>query len=124
MEEKQEKIVYIGTCAGDNPEKACIPFVMAVAAQAMDVKAIIILQGNGVSLAVKGYADTMLLGGGFPPIKKLITDFMELGGEMKLCMPCLQARNIEETDLIQGAEVTASGSINVAAMEADAVLVY
>jgi len=124
MEEKQEKIVYIGTCAGDDPEKASIPFVMAVAAQAMDVEAIIILQGNGVYLAVKGYADTMLPGGGFPHIKKLITDFLELGGEIKLCMPCLQARNIEEDNLIPGAQVTASGSINVAAMEADAVLVY
>jgi len=117
-------MITVLTCAGDNPEKACIPFVMAVAAQAMDVEAIVILQGNGVHLAVKGYADTMLPGGGFPHIKKLISDFIEAGGKMKLCMPCLQGRKIEETDLIEGAEITASGSINVAAMEADAVLVY
>jgi uncharacterized protein involved in oxidation of intracellular sulfur len=124
MEQKEEKILYIGTCAGDNPEKACMPFVMALAAQAMDVKATIALQGNGVYLALKGYADTMLPGGGFPPIKKLIADFLEMGGELKICMPCIKERNIKETDLIQGAEITAGGALNVAAMEANAVLVY
>ena len=124
MEEKQEKILYIGTCAGENPEKASIPFVMALAAQAMDVKAIIALQGNGVYLAMKGYIDTMLPGGGFPPMKKLIADFLELGGELKICMPCIKERNIAETDLIEGSEITAGGALNIAAMEADAVLVY
>lgn len=123
-EEKQEKMLYIGTCAGDNPEKACMPFVMALAAQAMDVHATIALQGNGVYLALKGYVDTMLPGGGFPPLKKLITDFLELGGELKICMPCIKERNIAESDLIEGAEITAGGALNVAAMEADAVLVY
>jgi len=124
MEEKQEKILYIGTCAGDNPEKACMPFVMALAAQSMDIKAIIALQGNGVYLALKGYAETMLPGGGFPPLKKLITDFLELGGELKICMPCIKERNIAETDLIEGSEITAGGALNIAAIEADAVLVY
>ncbi|QTA82570.1 DsrE/F-like protein domain-containing protein [Desulfonema limicola] len=124
MEQKQEKILYIGTCAGENPEKACMPFVMALAAQAMDVKATIALQGNGVYLALKGYVDTMLPGGGFPPIKKLITDFLELGGELKICMPCIKERNIAETDLIEGSEITAGGALNLAAIEADAVLVY
>jgi uncharacterized protein involved in oxidation of intracellular sulfur len=53
-ENKEEKILYIGTSADDDPEKASMPFVMACAALAMDIKATIALQGNGVYLAQKG----------------------------------------------------------------------
>ena len=33
------------------------PLLLANAAQAMDVDAVVVLQGNGVYLAKKGYAD-------------------------------------------------------------------
>ncbi len=124
MTEKEEKILYIGTSGGEDPERASMPFMMANAALAMDVKASIALQGNGVYLALKGYVDTVLPGGGFPPLKKLITDYLELGGKIKLCTPCVQGRNIAESDLIEGAELSAAGSLNLEALEANAVLVY
>ena len=75
MADKQEKILYITTNGGENPEKASMPFVMANAAMAMDVEAAIAMQGNSVYLAQKGYAEHVLPGGGFGPIKKLIEDF-------------------------------------------------
>ena len=124
MAEKEEKVLYIATCGGENPEKASMPFVMACAALAMDVNATICLQGSAVYLAQKGYVDNMLTGGGFPHITKLITDFVELGGKMWVCMPCIKERNIEESDLIDGAETTAAGAVNVEAMESNAVFVY
>jgi predicted peroxiredoxin len=123
-ENQEEKILYIATCAGDNPEKAATPFVMANAALAMDIKATVVLQGNGVYLAQKGYVDTMLPAGGFPSIKELLASFMELGGELKVCVPCLKARNIPESEMVQGAQTTAAGALNIAAIEAKAVLVY
>lgn len=124
MTEKEEKVLYIATCGGENPEKAAMPFVMACAALAMDVKATICLQGNGVYLAQKGYVDNMLPGGGFPHITKLIKDFVELSGRMWVCVPCIKERNIEESELIDGAETTAAGAVNVEAMQSDAVFVY
>ena len=123
-ENNEEKILYIGTCAGENPEKAAMPFVMANAALAMDVQATVCLQGNGVYLAQKGYMDTMLPAGGFPPLKELLTGFLELGGTLKVCVPCIKARNIDEADLVAGSQTTAAGALNLAAMEADAVMVY
>jgi uncharacterized protein len=125
MTEKQEKIMYFCTHASDNPEKAAMPFVMANAALAMDIKAMVVLQGDGVYLAKKGYVDNMMTPGGFPPLTKLVQDFMELGGELKVCVPCIKERNINEsTDLIEGAETTAAGALTVEAIEADAVFVY
>ena len=123
--EPTEKILYIGTKAGDDPEKAAMPFVMANAALAMDMEATVCLQGNGVYLAQKGYTDTMMPPGGFPPLKKLVSEFIELGGKLLVCVPCIKHRNINEaTDLIAGAQTTAAGALNVEATESKAVFVY
>ena len=123
--EQGEKILYIGTKASDDPEKAAMPFVMACAALAMDIGATICLQGNGVYLAQKGYAEKMMAPGGFPPLQKLVSEFIELGGQLLVCMPCIKERHIDEaTDLIAGAKITAAGALNVEAMESKAVFVY
>ena len=124
MAEQDEKILYFCTKAGEDPEKAAMPFVMACAALAMEIKATVVLQGNGVYLARKGYVDNMLPPGGFPPIKELVAQFLELGGELKVCVPCIKERNIDESDLIEGYQATAAGALNIEAMEANAVLVY
>ena len=125
MAEKEEKILYICTHAGEDPEKAAMPFVMANAALTMDIKTTIALQGNGVYLAQKGYVDTMLPAGGFPPVKKLVQDFMDQGGKLLVCVPCIKERNInEDSDMIDGAQTTAAGTLTVEALESDTVFVY
>ena len=124
MAEKEEKILYIATHGGEDPEKASMPFVMACAALAMDIKATVCLQGNGVYLARKGYADNVLPGGGFPHVKELLKTFMELGGKMLVCGSCIKSRNIEESDLIDGVGITAAGALNIEAMGSGAVFVY
>jgi predicted peroxiredoxin len=124
MEEKVEKILYVLTCAGENPEKASMPFALANAAMAMDIPATVCLQGNGVYLAQKGYADHVLPGGGFPPIKKLILDFVEQGGKIWVCVPCIKERNIAVEDLIEGSETTAAAKVNLEALQSSAVFVY
>jgi uncharacterized protein involved in oxidation of intracellular sulfur len=124
MSEKQEKILYICTSGEDRPETAHIPFVLANAALAMDIQASIVLQADAVHIARKGFAATMPGGGGFPPMKQLLDSFLELGGKIKVCGPCIKSRDIAESDLLEGAEVTAAGALNLEAMESDAVLVY
>ena len=120
-----EKILYFGTHACENPEKAAMPFVMANAALAMDMEAVVVLQGNGVYLAQKGYADKMTTPGGFPPVAQLLNDFMELGGRLLVCVPCIKERHIDEAaDLVEGAQTTAAGALNVEATESKAVFVY
>lgn len=124
-EEKVEKILYIGTNAGENPEKAAMPFVMANAAMAMDIQATVCLQGNGVYLAYKGYAEKMAPPGGFAPVQTLLSEFLELGGKLLVCVPCIKERNIsEETELVDGAQTTAAGALNIEATESNAVFVY
>lgn len=121
---EEERILLICTHASDDPETAAIPFVMANAAMAMDVKATIVLQSHGVYLAKKGYAQNMVRPGGFDPFTKLISDFKELGGELKVCVPCIKERHIEESDLIDGAKTTAAGRLITDALAANAVFTY
>lgn len=123
--ESTEKILYFATHACDNPEKAALPFVMANAALAMDIEAVVALQGDGVYLAQKGYAERMIRPGGFPPVAKLLKEFLELGGRLLVCVPCIKERNIDEkTDLVAGSKLSAAGAFNIEAMEAKAVFVY
>ena len=125
MSEKEEKILYVSTHGDESLDKASVPFVLANAALAMDIDATVCLQGNGVYLARKGYTDTMLPPGGFPPLSKLVREFLELGGHLLVCVPCIKERNIDEgRDLIEGSQTTAAGALNVLAMECNAVFVY
>jgi uncharacterized protein involved in oxidation of intracellular sulfur len=124
MSEKEEKILYLSTHGDENIDKASIPFVLANGALSMDVNATIILQANAVVFAKKGFVETVPAGGGFPPMKKLLSDFTEFGGTLQVCGPCIKERGITPDDLIDGATVTAAGQVNIAAIEADAVFVY
>ena len=82
MSEK-EKIVFIATHAGDDPERASFPIMLANAAQSMDVEAVVILQSEGVYLAKKGYADDITVPG-FTPLKQLIDSYVANGGKFLL----------------------------------------
>jgi len=114
----------MSTVGGENPEKACVPFVLAIAALATDIKATIVLQGNAVYLIKAEYRKHMLPGGGFPPIEKLFTDFQELGGELLVCGPCIKQRNIDKSELPEGAKISAAGQMNILAIESDALFVF
>ncbi|HDI59032.1 MAG TPA: multidrug transporter [Desulfobacteraceae bacterium] len=124
MEAKTEKTLYITTVGPENPDKAAFPFVLANAALSMDIEATIVLQSNAVQFAKTGLADTVPAAGGLPPMKKLLADFLELGGKMWVCGPCIKVRGIQESDLVVGAEVTAAAQVNIAALAADALFVY
>jgi uncharacterized protein involved in oxidation of intracellular sulfur len=124
MTDKEKKIIYVGMHAADDPEKAAMPFVLACAALAMNIKVSITLQGNGVYLAKKGYIDSMPQGGGFPPMHELLANFLELGGTLKVCVPCIKSRNIKESELVENTQTTGAATLNAEAIEADAVMVY
>jgi uncharacterized protein involved in oxidation of intracellular sulfur len=120
---EKEKIIYITTHAGEDPERASLPLVLANAAQAMEVDALVVLQGTGVYLAKKGYVEHVHAAG-LAPLKELLDNFVEAGGKLLVCVPCMQQRNINESDLIEGAEPTAAGSLTMEILSAKATLVY
>lgn len=120
---KKEKILYIATYAGENPEKASLPFVLANGALAMEVEAVVALQSTGVFLAKRGYLDNVFASG-LPALKDLVRSFLDQGGQLLVCVPCIRERKIEESDLIPGAKTVSAAALTQEILEANATLVY
>jgi uncharacterized protein involved in oxidation of intracellular sulfur len=118
-----EKIVIISTTGPEYQEKATLPFVVATAAQTVDAKAVIILQASAVLLAKKGVAENVNAPG-LLPLKKLLDTFLELGGELLICSPCIKERHILENELVDGAKPIAAGTVVTEVLSAKAVLTY
>jgi predicted peroxiredoxin len=120
---EKEKIVYIVTHGAEDPERATFPFMLATAAQAMEVEAVVALQGTSVLLAKKGILEHVAAAG-LPPLKDLVARFLAEGGKLLICVPCIRERKIEESDLIEGAATTAAAALNQEILTANATLVY
>jgi predicted peroxiredoxin len=118
-----EKLVFMVLHGPTHPEHATIPFVMAGAALASDVEVVLGFQADGVELVRNGGAEKVEALG-FPPLKKLMDDVLELGGKLLVCGPCTKSRGITDADLIAGAEVVAAGRFVAEITSATNSLVY
>ena len=89
----------------------------------MDVEATIILQSTGVFLGKKDYA-RHIHAPGFPPLQQLMDIFIEEGGKIYICEPCIRARNIGAEDLLDHIEIVSGPTLIDAFLEAKNVAVY
>ncbi len=119
-----EKLILMCTHGPEDPERATIPFVMATAAQASDVETLIGFQASGVMLVRNGCAEHVFAAG-FPPLKDLMDAFVEAGGKMYVCGPCVQSRKLDPAkDFVAGAQVVNAATFVKEVTEATNVLVY
>jgi predicted peroxiredoxin len=118
-----EKVVIIATHGPDDAERATLPFVMANAALALDMQAIVILQGTSVLLGMKATYGHVYAGG-LAPLKDLVDGFLKGGGKLLVCTPCVQHRHIEQAMLVDGAELIAGARVILETTSASAVLCY
>jgi predicted peroxiredoxin len=95
-----EKLVIMTTHGPEDPVRAVIPFVMGVAAVVMDVECIIGFQGTSVELLRDDTADHIEVTG-FPPLRTLMDDFVEQGGKLLVCAPCVEARHLVPAEHFQ-----------------------
>ncbi len=122
-ETNEEKIVVIATHGAEDPERATLPFVVANAAQAMDTKAVVILQGYAVTLATPGVYEHVFASG-MPALKELVDGFLKQGGELLVCTPCIKSRQIAPETLIPGGKPIAAARVVQECLEAKATLNY
>lgn len=96
--------------AQDNVDKATVAFVIANAAIGSDQETMVFLSSEGVRLAVQGHADD-LHEEGFAPLKELMDNFVEAGGQIWVCSPCFKKRGYEESQLIPGTTVVGGAKL-------------
>lgn len=119
----EQKIVFVVTQFDKEPEKATIPFVLANGCLAMDVKPVIVLQADGVWIAVKGKAE-QIHAPGLDPLKKLLDNVLAEGHRILLCSPCVKERGIKEEDLVPGAYIAGAAKVIEELTSCSASLTY
>ena len=77
----------------------------------------------GLHLAKKGILEN-IIPAGRPPLKQMVDDFMELGGKLWVCTPCIETRQLHKSDLIEGAELMAAATLTEALLQSSAALVF
>jgi len=120
---ESSKLVIINTRGPENHEKATLPFVLATVTQSLDMEVVMFLQSSAVLLAKKGETEKVSADG-FQPLKELLETFLESGGRLNLCSPCIKSRHIVIEDLIEGVEIVAAGSMADEVMSATQVVTY
>jgi predicted peroxiredoxin len=118
-----KRIGLVITHAGDEPEMATLPFMIATVAQTMDVGLFIALQGEGVSMAVKGGTDGVHAEG-LSPVEDLLSAVLASGTQIMVCSPCLTTRGFTEDDLREGFFVGGAAKIVEAMLECENFLTY
>jgi predicted peroxiredoxin len=122
-EEKKESLVIVATHGCENPELASLPFVLGNAALVLEIDVTIILQGVAVVLATKGCYEHVFAAG-LDPLKDLVNTFIEQGGKIWVCTPCINERRITEDMLVEMAEPVTSGRVVEACVKANNTLCY
>ena len=107
----------------DDPDRASIPFAMAVAAQSAGIEVVMGFQVDGALLLKKGVADG-IAATGFVPLKELMDIYRTYGGRFLACGPCVAARHIMPDDFIEGATVVNAPTFVEHFITANNVLVY
>jgi len=121
---KNDNIVYVLSKGTDHPEMVLIAFTHAVGALVMDVGAKLVLIGPAVNLAQKG-TDQHVKFHGLTPMNELLKNFIDMGGELYFCTPCVQGRGYDEkADLIEQAKPIAAAGFTQMLLDARAVVNY
>jgi predicted peroxiredoxin len=128
MAKKSKKTAYsdksfivISTHGDEDIEKATMAFACAGASAALGIKTKIFLTGNGVKLAQKGFADKLPTVKGMASIKELMTAFVDGGGALQVCIPCLESRGIKKNSFIEGTQFINLMDFAVQTLDADRV---
>jgi predicted peroxiredoxin len=104
----ERKIGLIVTHAGDDPERATLPFMIA---------------NGAMTLGVKGHAATVNAEG-LEPVANLIDAVLSAGHHIMVCSPCMTTRGISEADLLDGCFIGGAAKIVEAMGECSNFLSY
>jgi predicted peroxiredoxin len=118
-----KRLGFIVTHAADDPEMATLPFILATGAMTMSVDPVVILQGEGVRMALAGGAEAAAAEG-LAPVADLMGAVIAAGHRIMVCSPCLATRGISEDELIEGCYVGGAGIVVQAMLDCENFVRY
>jgi predicted peroxiredoxin len=97
--------VIVGCSHGEeDPDRVVVAYLTAGAALDQGKDVVMWLTSDGVRLALAGYVDA-IRAAQEPPVKRVHDQFIENGGRFYVCPICFNERDLDETDLVQNAEL-------------------
>jgi len=73
-------------------------------------KAVVFLNVEAPQFAAKTLSDEVQFAD-FPPVRKMLTDFMAAGGQVLVCQHCAHVLKLNREDLIEGVAMSEHGSV-------------
>ena len=123
MSEERQKLVYVLNDGGERAEKVLTALALANIGVTMESDVTILLFGEATRLAYKGYGETVHSIERLP-MSKLMRDFLDNGGKVMICGPCIKSRQVDPSMLIEGVEPTSGTVVNDTFLEADKVISF
>jgi len=106
MAEASRELVVVITHGADH-ELSSVAFTIANGGITSGLKVSIFLTSNGVDLVRKRAIDDLVVHP-LEPLATLVKDFLARGGRLWACTPCVKARGYQQSDLIDGVEISGS----------------
>jgi predicted peroxiredoxin len=116
MTEVSKKLVVLATC-GLHDERTTVAWTVANGGMTSGLSVSMFLASSGVDCVRKGAGDSIQMNPEDPPLKTLIQDFMDRGGTVWACAPCVKIRGYTQEDLIEGVIITGSGPMHATLKE-------
>lgn len=99
----EQRLLIVGTHGKKDAQKASMTFMCANAASAVGIEVTLFLTDEGVELAQRKGLETMPLVEGVESILALRRAFLESGGRILVCIPCMEVRHIGKEQFIADA---------------------
>jgi predicted peroxiredoxin len=97
--------VVVGCSSGeDNSDGVVAAYLTAGAALDQGREVVLWLTSDGVRLGIQGYADGIRTDKD-PPVARVHAQFIEKGGRFFVCPICFNERDLDETQLVDNAEL-------------------
>lgn len=110
MEEKRKLVILISR--GFDDERASVAWSIANGGIKTGLDVSIFLTSSGVDWIRKGAMEAAHINPFDPTMKEMIQFVIDSGCTIMVCPPCMKARNLSESDLIEGVVVTGSGAMH------------
>ncbi|MFQ6137273.1 MAG: DsrE family protein [Candidatus Hydrothermarchaeales archaeon] len=124
MTDEKKKMLFFLTHGMNAPQLARAALMFASISAAMDVETVLYCIMEGAEILVKGRVDEEIVKPGKPTLRQRMNEAIEQGVKFQVCDRTLKAKDIDEEDLIEEAEVVGAATLIDLALDCDGVLCF
>ncbi|MBX5468092.1 MAG: DsrE family protein [Firmicutes bacterium] len=88
-----ERFLVLLTRGPEDPDRVTVAWVMANAGLALGKQTVVVLTNEGVRIGDPAVV-ARIAEPGFEPLERLVAQFLEGGGEVWACTPCVEKRGL------------------------------